>query len=227
MASLGTVHPPEGGIWRIARGPDPLAHREPPPTLDPGGGPTRAIGHRFDSAQGNYSVLYFGTKLECCYGETLACFRPSPTITRDRFDEDGFMNYGEIPADWRDRRIAVRCTLPGGLPFLDVEDMGTRTHLDKQLPWLLAIVGLDGIDVSAIRGKDRRLTRWISQWAHAQEAGGEPQFGGVRFCSRINTDWELWAVFDRTRLHPVENVPILPQDDALRRVAKHFELQVF
>ena len=63
-------------------GHDPFETRPPlsPDELD-----DPSVGNRFDSPLGNYSVLYFGTSLEVCFGETLAAFGltpPSATLSR-------------------------------------------------------------------------------------------------------------------------------------------------
>jgi RES domain-containing protein len=72
-ARVDVVIPPEGGLWRVGRGPDPLSVS---PALPPSELDRLNVGNRWDSALGNYRVLYFGSDLEACYGETLARFRP-------------------------------------------------------------------------------------------------------------------------------------------------------
>jgi hypothetical protein len=228
MPEIALAVPPEEGLWRVSRG-DPFALREPSPPLR---GPTDpGLGNRFDSALGNFRVWYFATRLEGCYAETLAPLRPDPAVLAAiGRDEDGLMPLGEIAADWRQRRIAVRATFPetAQRPFLDVEDAGTRAVLRKELAWLLASIGLDDIDVPAIRSKDRRLTRWVSQWAwEAHEQREARPFAGIRFCSRHGSDWECWAVFEDVLPVEQERRSILAQDEELQRVAKLFELNVF
>lgn len=224
---LALADPPEKGLWRVARG-DPFALREPPARLS-GSAADPRIGNRFDSALGNFRVWYFATELEGCYGETLAALRPDPVVLAAIDGEDDcFFPLGEIAADWRQRRIAVRASFPEKRPFLDVEAVSTRAILRDQLPWLLAELGLDDIDVSAIRSKDRRLTRWIAQWTwHQRHETGPPPFAGIRFCSRLNTEWECWAVFEDVLPTERERKSILPQDPALQRVADLYKLQIF
>jgi hypothetical protein len=187
------------------------------------------VGNRFDSALGNFRVWYFATSLDGCYGETLAMLRPDPVVRRAiEGDDDCLMPLGEIPADWRQRRIAVRATFSESRPFLDIEAASTRTRLRDELPWLLAELGLDDIDVAAIRGRDRRLTRWIAQWTwQMRNEVGPPNFAGVRFLSRLNTDWECWAVFEDVLPQEEERKPILRQDEALKRVAELYGLEIF
>jgi hypothetical protein len=229
MASVKTVSAPNDGVWRVARTPAPFALLEPSPALRPVDRADRGIGNRFDSAMGNYYVWYCATTREGCYGETLATFRPDPRV-RDAIsgDEDGFMPIGEIPADWRKRRVAARATFPERRPFVDVEAAETRAVLTRELGWVLDLVGLDEIDVSAIRSRDRRLTRWISQWVwqeHLQES--KPNYGGIRFCSNLNSEWECWAAFEDSLPDEQERQPVLRQDPALQRVANLYSLDIF
>src|SRR4051812_41715113 len=116
-----TTLPPQEGIWRVAKGRYPLGLGDPPrPLLSPAS-EDPSIGNRFDSALGDYRVWYFATELEGCYGETLAPLRPEPAAQAAADQDEGYMPIGEIPADWRTRRTAVRVTFPENVPFVDVE----------------------------------------------------------------------------------------------------------
>lgn len=78
------------------------------------------------------------------------------------------------------------------------------------------------------RGADRRITRWIGQWAHDQvTAQGLPAYAGIRYVSRLSSDWTCWAVFDRTPLAELERRPILRGDEAMASVASRFSLRVY
>lgn len=215
------------GVWRIGRGNDPL--RWPPRgalhLADAGSG------NRFDSLTGSYSVLYFGTVLQACFGETLSRFRPNPRLTELGIDEDwknlGYMRVGQVPAEWRTRRTAIRCALPEVI-FLDIESPDTLAVLQKELGPALAMMGVDELDVAVARGPDRRVTRLISQWAWQQETlGGDPRFGGLRYLSRLSTDWECWAVFDDVEIEELERRPILPSMPEAAEVADMWELRLF
>jgi hypothetical protein len=229
MPEVVTKLPPENGLWRVGRGPDPFALRDPSPPLLPDSPADPAIGHRFDSALGDYRVWYFATTLEGCYGETLAVLRPAPAVTRAVGDDDeGFMPLGEVPADWRTRRLAVRATFPEDRPFLDVEAAETRVVLRDELGWVLDYVGLDDIDVAAIRSRDRRLTRWVSQWTWSKRwERTSPDYAGLCFRSRLNTDWECWAVFEEVIFDEEERRSVLRQDQALSRVANLYGLDIY
>ncbi len=228
---IEAVAAPDEGVWRIGRGPDPLASATPLPAslLD-----APNTGNRFDSPLGVYGVTYFSTTLAGCFGETLARFRPDPKmlkLVQKEWTDLGFMKVGDVPADWRQRRIAVHVAFPAqdrfahGVQFLDVEALESREVLRDELAPMLAFYGLGDLDVPTVRGGDRRITRWIGQWAYEQVTnGGAPRFAGIRYLSRLNTDWECWAVFDDVPMVELSRRPILPSDEALLSVAKGYRL---
>ena len=160
-----TATAPARGFWRVARGPDSLALPRPSDFTHEAG----TLGNRFDSPLGDYSVLYFSSTLEGCFMETLARFRPVPglkDIVEDEWREMGFMEVGGVPADWRHSRLAVRASPDPSLPFLDVEDPNTIEVLRDDLAPTLALHGYTDLDISVIRGNDRRVSRAISHWAY-------------------------------------------------------------
>lgn len=92
---------------------------------------------------------------------------------------------------------------------------------------LLVLLGQRDIDSAAVRGGDRRLTRWISHWAWSQlNPSGRPRYAGIRYLSRLNSEWECWAVFDHAQLHELQRRPILRTMPELRATAKHFALTI-
>jgi hypothetical protein len=220
--------PSRGGLWRVGRSPDPICFGDPLPAelLD-----DARLGNRFDSPTQSYRVSYFSSSIAGCYGETLARFRPDPELAA-LAREDGFMGVGEVPADWRVRRLAVRATVAGAggekARFLDVESASTRAVLRREIGDLLAYYGYEDLDVATVRGGDRRITRWIGKWAFDQrDPDGRPAYAGVRYLSRLNTDWECWAVFDHAEIDELERKPILRSDRDLAKVARLYDLTVF
>jgi len=200
-----------------------LARPSPSPAAWPGRG-----GNRFDSPDGAYEVLYFASRLEGCFGETLARLRPNPRLVEViGKDWDGWMTPGAVSADWRHRRLAVRASGPDDAVYLDVEDPDAREHLFGELATYLVPWGYEDLDVAAVRGRDRRVTRLISLWAHQERtAGGAPRYAGIRYLSRLDSAWECWAVFSRTPLEVREALPIGRQMPALQAVAGRFGLTV-
>jgi len=217
----------------MGRGPDPLALRPPlpPDELD-----QPKTGNRFDSPLGNYRVSYFSTTLEGCFGETLARYRPDVSRlaeVQDEWHRLGFMPLGELPADWRNRRLAVKVRFsnplrPRRAKFVDVEHLDTRERLRVELANPLSLLGHDELDVSTVRGSDRRVTRAISWWAHQhRDEEGRLLFAGIRYLSRLDTKWECWAVFDDVEIEELSRHPILREDEALLRVANQYGIRVF
>lgn len=220
---------PGSGLWRVGRSPDPLHFSAPP---EPALLENPAAGNRFDSPTGDYRVCYFASTLDGCFGETLSRFRPDPGLQAVAAEE-GFMALGEVPADWRHRRLAVRVTpAPSDaaptVRFLDVEAASTRAVLREELGELLAFHGYADLDVPTVRGADRRITRWIGRWAYEQrDTRGRMKFAGIRYLSRLSTEWECWALFQHVGLAEQERRPIPRDDAALLRVADLYGLTVF
>lgn len=50
---------------------------------------------------------------------------------------------------------------------------------------------------------------------------------GIRYLSRLYTQWECWAVYEDIELEEIVREPISLNDPALQRVADLFELKVF
>jgi hypothetical protein len=144
------------------------------------------------------------------------------------------MNLGDVPAAWRQRRLAVRAEFAAtgrfaqGVRFLDVEAAQTRERLKRELAGLLAYWQHPDLDVATVRGGDRRVTRLIGQWAYDQsDDDGRPLYAGVRYVSRLDSRWECWAVFEDVEIREVDRRSVLPTDSALRAVAKLYGLTVY
>ncbi|HKO74761.1 MAG TPA: hypothetical protein VJU01_05570, partial [Gaiellaceae bacterium] len=130
--------------------------------------------------------------------------------------------------NWRHRRLAVRARTAEAVPFLDVESVRTRQALTKPLSSVLAIYGAADLDVSVIRGGDRRITRAVSLWAWVQvNDDGTPRFGGIRYLSRLNTAWECWGIFDRVPTVELERRSIQRAMPELQEVANLYSLTVY
>jgi hypothetical protein len=188
------------------------------------------VGNRFDSPlPGRYGVVYFGTQLECCFAETLSRYRPDPGLLQfaQRDQEDGdFMAPGEVPADWRTRRLAIRASVPG--LFLDVEPAETRQVLERDLHVLINAFGYEHLNMPAVMSDDRRLTRWISHWAWSRrDDEGRHIFAGIRYVSQLDSRWECWAVFDRATIIELERGPIMREMAELTYVCDLYGLGVF
>ena len=105
----------------------------------------------------------------------------------------------------------------------------THQFLRKELALGLSALGLNDLDVAAVRGPDRRVTRLIADWAYMADDGGQPLYAGIRYESRIRSDWEGWALFDDEdlELEVLETLPVTADIPALQVVAHLFGLRVF
>lgn len=214
------------GIWRIARGSNPLEARIP----DPGTLNSSTAGNRFDSPNGEYGVLYFGANLDASFGEVLARKRPDiglANLVRDEWRDMHFMEPGNVPAEWRSRRSAVQVHIEFDFPvdrFLDVEHKDTILFLRDELALGIAALGYKDLTIGHMRGDDRRVTRLISDWAWRQTDDGVPVFAGIRYLSKICDDWECFAVFGDVPLEVIQTRPLTLDMPELKRIAEDFDL---
>jgi asparagine synthetase A len=72
---------------------------------------------------------------------------------------------GGVPADWRDSRVLVRASINDPLPFVDVAATATLAAFrsDERVGPHLREWGVDQWDLSHVLGRDRRVTRLLSQ----------------------------------------------------------------
>lgn len=225
-----TVAPPSTGLYRLARGPaDPFepqdwsfAHEDG--TFgnrfdDPGPGPAHAAGPRF-------RAVYCATQRIAAFGETLARFRPSLTLLAQLalIDDDepvadalaGVIDPGDparaiIPADWRLRRRIGHTILDPSLVFVDIAAAETMQYLRIALAPLAATLGLTDIDLSSVTSPQRRITQACARYIFdIPESDAQPRFAGIHYPSRLNPNWECWAVFDRD-LHHLPGWPGFPE----------------
>jgi hypothetical protein len=222
MSEPVTATPPDE-LYRVARSRGLLDFS----SISPVDAALARAGNRFDVVGGG--VLYAGTSVEACYAETLARFRPTPRIRELLKDEKGFMVAGGVPQDWRLQRAIGTLALDDPLPFLDVEHQATQAYLSNELASELVGLGyVDPLDLAAVCNQDRRLSRAIARFAYtAVEDDGTPLYSGIRYISRIATDWECWAIFQDTHVRLVEQRSIELHDPDLRKIAKLWDLSPF
>ena len=183
-------------------------------------------GNRFDVPGGG--VLYCATHLVGCCAETLARFRPTPKMMSLLARADPhFMAVGGVPADWRRQRCRLQVGAAAALPFLDVEAVETREHLQRELAEDLVRYGVEDLDVSVIRGSNRLVTRLVARWAYEQtDQAGLPLYSGIRYTSRLD-DHECWGIFDGTGVTGMSRSAVELGDPALAEVQESFRLRVF
>lgn len=223
---LREVHP-EAPIWHVGRQADPFRLRvgDPDMSQDP------RAGFRFDSQRGDYGVIYFGSSLTCCFAEVLQGYSPSATV-RAAVNEDardqGLHAANALGSDWRHSRVAALARVADHRPFVNVEHPETHAVLKDELATTLANLGVEHLNVSSVRGEDRRVTREISQWVHDQvDPGDTCRYAGIRYLSKINSDWECWCLFDDCLLEPGILNPIPRDMPELQEAADLLSLLVY
>lgn len=213
---------PPGRLYRIARRGRALDHS----WITPADAVLTRSGNRFDVAGGG--VLYFGTTAAGCFAETLARFRPTAAMRAIVADEDaGFVVCGGVPQDWRTQRLLVSAEAIDPLPFVDVEHPDTHEFLTSSMAPQLDALGVSVLDVPALRGPNRAVTRAIATWVYAAtDPDGSPTYSGIRYISRLGNH-ECWAVFDGTELQVRDRTSLELTNPDLQAVAARFGLRIF
>ncbi len=79
-----------------------------------------------------------------------------------------------------------------------------------------------------MHAQDRRITRWIGQWAYnARDAEDRPVYAGIHYASRLDPKWECWAVFQDVPIVEIARHPVLLADESLQRIASRYDLRVY
>jgi hypothetical protein len=248
MADFQTVETPVSGIYRVGfRTPGPFVPADW----------SRAIGQvsfsgRFDDPraglpeQDRFRVLYCASDRRGAFGETLARFRLPVRLTSrlDTVDDDEPISTsysratdpndpsrGLVTAEWRLKRAMGHTFLERGLPFVDLGSSRTLQRLRSSIDvWTPGTIVRD-IDLSLVMGPGREFTQRISRHIYEQrDELGAPLFAGIRYISRLDQNWECWAVF-ADRMHHAPGMPglpetIFPDDPDLLEIASIFRLTI-
>lgn len=102
---------------------------------------------------------------------------------------------GGVAEAWRDQRRICEIEIDRPLPFVDIEHEFTRAWLQDERPDILAAHGVRELDISAVRGNNRLLTRALAHHIYVANVDGNPTYSGIRYVSR-HGDYECWAIFD-------------------------------
>ncbi len=229
MTRIATAVSSPSGIWRIARSGFIANDFQQPDRVED----TNPLGgNRFDSFSGSYGTLYFGTTLKVCFAETLALLRPNlrlQSLAYEEWSAKNWMRPGNVPADWRHRRIAIRVKIGNSLPFVDIDHPATLAELNtyRDLMAGLSRYGVNELDLGTVTSKDRRLTRYIAEYLHDMtDDYGRPRWNGIRYLSRHGEGFDCWAVFDHVSFEEIERVSIEQSHPDLLEVAALYGLTI-
>lgn len=219
--ALAVVELDDRTLVRLGRSSSPLWFSR----LDPIDALSTMTGNRFDVPGGG--VLYASSERATCFRETLARFRPSTgIIAKMGAQEPNFMVVGGVPTDWRAQRTVVNFRLVDPLPFVDAESLQTHEALSRVLATEFAALGVPHLDIGDVRGRDRRVTRLIAEWAFSATDDSGPLYGGIRYESRVDGG-ECFAVFEGTSTEEVDRQQVSLDDSDLQAVAAEFGLRPF
>ncbi|MDI3340784.1 MAG: RES family NAD+ phosphorylase [Sphaerobacter sp.] len=243
---LVAVPPPTTPVYRVARGADPFA---PPGWAYANQDGT--FGNRFDDPGARagipeserFRVIYCATQRAAAFGETIARMRPSLALIAQLNDIDdeepleqtlhGVVDpedarRGLVTREWRLQRRLGATYLDPSLRFVDIAAPETMTHLRSALATCAAALGIHDIDLSAITSGQRRFTQECARYIYEQaDDAGRPCFAGIRYPSRLNPDWECWAIFDTRMVHqrcPTETIH--PNDPGVWEAARLLGLSI-
>ncbi len=234
-SGAGPAHPFESPDWDRANDDGTFGNRFDDPTADDGNPP-----------QARFRTIYCATQRVATFGETLARFRPSlPLLSAlEEIDDDDSKEEalsgavdpmdptrGLVQADWRLRRRISHAFLDPTLRFADITHLETMQHLRTALAPLATQLGITDIDVSSLMSQQRRFTQGCARYIYDQaDDSGRPLFAGIRYLSRLNPDWECWAIFDKRMSHkevsPRFPVTLLADAPDLLSVARSFRLTI-
>lgn len=216
MAEPGTVMAPRSPVYRVGRMPRPLTPPHWAYALADG-----TFGNRFDDPSARrgmppeqrFRVLYLATTRASAFGETIARHRPD----LESLARAGMSTWPRpvVSAAWRQARRLGITVLTTPLPFVDITAAATLVVLRAALAAVALESGLPDIDLSAATGPARIFTQEAARYIYEQrDAAGAPRYAGVRYLSRLNPDWECWAVFvDRLRQRVVRSGEVIRADD--------------
>jgi RES domain len=200
-------------VWRVGFAADPLAFT-----------PSEHCSwtHRFDDPERRYRTLYCAEDRITCLRETLATFRPDAKAVTEYRRLFGKLPdaVGSVPRGWLERHALA----PGRIEIREgelasVDDPTLRRQFERQHADLLVAHGMQHLDISEVRSRDRIVTRTLSRFVFERGAAG------ILYRSNLD-DLPCVALFERraalTADGEAEALADLP--DELLRVSEEFGL---
>ena len=212
----------DGTLFRLGRRPDPWGWPDWAYAGEDG-----SFGNRYDDPRSEYRVLYASSQRLGPFLETLARFRPDPSIAsaeivgdpRDR--EFPTAPPGRVPRTWLDERLLG--TTRSKATFADVGHARSLAYLRIAMAPAVLRHGLGELDAAAIRTRaPRRFTQELSRRVYeCTTLNGERAFEGIHYLSLLGDDIHNWAICEPGTID-VQGVEELRADDP--DLARAFEL---
>jgi len=183
--------------------------------------------NRFDDSRRQFRTLYCSREKVTALRETLADFRPN-TKALAEFSTLAATQSGDpvfprprVPVGWRRKRLLAPALVEyiAGGDLVDLNDLRVRADLERIHAGLLHRHGMDHLDISQIRSRDRDVTQEVARALF--DAGA----AGVAYGSNLD-DLPCYALFeDRARLIPDGDPELLdPAHAGFMRICLEFGL---
>lgn len=131
-------------------------------------------------------------------------------------------NKGTLTRAWVAGRATVELAVETSKEFLDLRDAETRGILRERFAPFLKVLKIKDMDLAAVSGPHRALTREISRWAF------EEGYAGIAYASRHDGK-TCWAIFERRGVKfeaTREAQRVNPSDPALLAATRIHRLEI-
>jgi hypothetical protein len=135
---------------------------------------------------------------------------------------------GVLLANWRLERQLYSTKLDRKMRFVEIASADSIQYLRRELAETAARLGLQDFDLSTVTGPMRDTTRECARSVYEMTDGdGTPLYAGILYVSRLNPEWECWAIFHDRMIHrPGFPHTISPDDPDQIAIAKLFGLSI-
>jgi RES domain len=113
------------------------------------------------------------------------------------WEERNYIPPGVVTQGWRLDRRKYGLRLPHDGWFVDIEAADSIREISAALEAALANLGVSHLTVATLRGEDRAVTTAIATWVHGLYLDTGHPACGIRFGSKLGSDWECWAIWLR------------------------------